>query len=141
MGFLGSLTGWDQVGEANNAVVANHLVETCTRETKKAIVTRLIQLQKSVKGSYAGTESQILHDLDNQPRCVQMNFVALACNSLGIAPTIPGSYFDQVQNPYRAKSSNLSDSIQSSVRFYSKRTTAYINWPGDENRVKFSDWL
>jgi hypothetical protein len=141
MGFFGTLTGWDQVGEANNAVVAHHLVETSSTELKKKIISCIIDLQRSVKGPYAGTLQQILADLDAQPRSVQMNFVALACNNLGIAPSLPGSYFDKVQNPYKAKSSDLADRIASTIRQYTSRSGVGISWPGENAKVRFSDWV
>jgi phage FluMu protein Com len=141
MGLLGRLTGWDQTSEAHNAVVASHFLESATVGTKRRIVERLIEIQHSVKGRYAGSLDDILDDLNERPRSVQMNFVALACNSLGIQPDIRGLQFNDVRNPYFADDKSTLEKIDFTVRWINKRHPVNVAWPENSERVNFRDWL
>jgi hypothetical protein len=141
MGLIGRLTGWEQMLEANNAVVASHLVENASDDVKLAIIEELIAIQFRVQGHYAGSIERILDDLNSQPRSVQMNFVALACISLGIGPDIPGLQFDPVKNPYLAKNATTEEKIWSSIGWISRRHGTTVNWPGESSRVDFGAWL
>jgi hypothetical protein len=141
MGLLGRLTGWDQQKDAHNAVVAGHFADSAHTDVKRQIVQRLVEIQRQVKGRYAGSLDDILHDLDSQPRSVQMNFVALACNSLGIQPNVRGLYFNDVQNPYLAKGEATTERIDFVVRYINSRYPVEVAWPGENQRISFSAWL
>ena len=140
MGLLGRLTGWDQQGDAHNAVVAIHFLQSASRETKLKILTRIIEIQQRVKKAYAGSTADIIHDLDCQPLAVQMNFVALACNSLSIQPGVRGLHFNDVQNPYLAKGEDTLERISGVVKFLNNRFDMKAVWPGNSSKVTFSDW-
>jgi hypothetical protein len=141
MGLIGRLAGWDQMLEANNAVVASHLVENASNDRKLSIIKEIIAIQFRVKGNYAGSIDHIIDDLNCQPRSVQMNFVALACISLGIGPDISGLRFDQVKNPYLAKNPTTEEKIWSSIGWISRRHGTTVNWPGESAKVDFRAWL
>ena len=141
MGLLGRLTGWDQQKDAHNAVVGSHLADTAHADAKRRIAERIVEIQRQVKGRYAGSLDDILRDLDSQPRSVQMNFVALACNSLGIQPNVHGLYFNEVQNPYLAKGEATTERIDFVVRYVNARYPVQVGWPGNDRRVSFSAWL
>lgn len=141
MGFLGRLTGWDQQSDAHNVVIASHFVDSATPAMKRQIALRIIEIQQEIKGRYVGSVDQILSDLNSQPRSVQMNFVALACNSLGIQPMIRGIQFNHVTNPYLAKGQDTLERIDFAVRYINDRYSAKVAWPGESQRENFSSWI
>src|ERR1700687_5216686 len=103
MGLFGSLIGWDQQKDAHNAVLANHLAEAASPELKKEIANRLVIIQQQVTGGGSGDPQVILSELSKRSRIIQMNFIALACNSLVIPPRLRGLSFAAVENPYRSE--------------------------------------
>ncbi|HET7575369.1 MAG TPA: hypothetical protein VFK19_02245 [Sphingomicrobium sp.] len=141
MGLLGRLTGWDAQKEAHNAVVASHFVDHADTDTKRRLIECIIKIQHEVKGRYAGSKDEILADLNRQPRSVQMNLVALACNNLGVQPNVRGFQFNDVSNPYRAKDGDIDERIEFAVRWLNERFPAKVSWPGNSCRVNFTDWL
>jgi hypothetical protein len=141
MGLFGRLTGWDQMNEANNAVVASHLLETASAETRSRIAEELVRIQRTVKGSYAGTLDEILDDLNEHCRSVQMNFIALGCLNLGIRPAIRGLEFHPVRNPYFADDRVTLEKIDFTIRWINKRYPAHVSWPGNSQRIDFRTWL
>jgi hypothetical protein len=134
MGLLGRLTGWDQYNEAFNAVMASHLIDTADADLRQKIAKQIVDL---LLMKMTGTTEGLLADLSREPRIVQMQFVALACNSLGIAPNIPNMCFSKVLSPYRAEGSATEDDFASVVRFLQKVRGVRINWPGDSVKVDF----
>jgi hypothetical protein len=141
VGLFGRLAGWDTQKEAHNAVVASHLCDHADAGTRQRLIKCIIEIQREIKGRYAGTEEQILSDLNSQPRSVQMNFVALACNNLGVQPSVRGFHFNDVSNPYRAKDGDIDERIEFAVRWLNERFPATVSWPGNSRRVNFTEWL
>jgi len=140
MGLIGRLTGFDQHQEALNAVIASHLVESASRDLKRTIADRIIQIVQQVRGSGTGNPDTILFDLSKKPRVVQMNFVALACNSLGIAPNIPRAEFWPINNPYRADNDWSNSWLKDATGIIAKRYGVEPAWPGNDARVDFGEW-
>ena len=84
MGFFGSLLGWDQSMGAVNALMASYLIEQADANTRKAIAREVVNIIQGVqRGASFDT---VLKDISQQSRIVQMNFIALACDNIGIAP-------------------------------------------------------
>lgn len=140
MGLLGALTGWDQHNDATNALLASHLVVSMTPDLKRRIINTIIEIRQRVEGARAGTADQIIQDLNSRPRIVQMNFVALACNNLGIGSNVKGYYFSKVQNPYRTNSDDCRARIEAMIPAV-RRKDPSVSWPGDDKRVNFREWL
>jgi hypothetical protein len=140
MGLFGKLIGWDQQKDAHNAVLANYVAETASPQLKKEIVERLIIIQQRVTGGGRGDPHAILADLCDRPRIVQMNFIALACNNLGIPSGLNGLSFMDVQNPYHAQNDSSLNRIVVSLKDLSRRSGRNLNWPGNDVRIDFLAW-
>jgi hypothetical protein len=139
MGFLGRITGWDQQKDAHNAVLASHLAETASPELRREIVKRLVLIQQQVRGGGADPHA-IVADLSQQSRIVQMNFIALACNSMGIPPGPSGLHFQSVENPYRSENESSLNRIGVALDDLSRRSGRQLSWPGNHVRVDFLTW-
>lgn len=140
MGFLGRVSGWEQQKDAHNAVLANHLARTAGPDLRREIVKRIILIQQQVRGGGAGDPHTILAELNGQTRIVQMNFIALACNSLGIPPALSRLGFEAVENPYRAENESSLARIDVAMRDLSRRSGERLNWPGNQVRIDFYTW-
>lgn len=140
MGFLGRMTGWDRQRDAHNAVLADHLAKVASPELKKAIAERLVVVQQQALGGGRGSPELLLRDLSDRPRIVQMNFIALACNSMGILPGLPGQSFVAVENPYRADNDSSLARIGVALDDLSRRSGQRLNWPGNHERIDFLCW-
>lgn len=140
MGLLGRLTGWDQQKDAHNAVLASYLVETASPKLRLEIVKRLILIQQQVRAAGAGDPHAIVADLSNQPRIVQMNFIALACNSMGIPSGLNGLQFESVENPHRADNDNSLSRIGVALDDLSRRSGRQLHWPGNHVKIDFLEW-
>jgi hypothetical protein len=141
MGLLGRLTGWDQQKDAQNAVLASYLAETASPELKKEIANRLVIIQQQVKVGSSVSPQAILEELSGRPRIVQMNFIALACNSLGIPPGLRSLSFMDVQNPYHADDESSLDRIGVALADLSRRSALRLTWPGNDVRINFLSWV
>lgn len=93
MGLFGAMFGWDKSMGANNAVLASHLLENISEDLKLEITNQIILIIRSVYPRM--TEEQALLDLNNALRVAQLNFVALACDNLGIPPLIKKKCMDK----------------------------------------------
>jgi hypothetical protein len=140
MGFLGRITGWDQQKDAHNAVLASHFTETASAELRREIVKRIVLIQQQMRAAGAGDPHAIVADLSNRSRIVQMNFIALACNSMGIPPGLNGLQFQGVKNPYRAENESSLNRIGVALDDLSRRSGRQLNWPGNHVRVDFLTW-
>ncbi len=139
MGFLGRVTGWDQQRAAHNAVLANQLAETASPELRRKIVTQLVIIQQQVR-AVAGDPHAIVADLSQRPRIVQMNFIALACNSIGVPPGLHGLTFAAVDNPYHADDESSVSRIGVALDDLSRRSGRRLTWPGNDARIDFLSW-
>ncbi|PQJ96877.1 hypothetical protein CXB77_05535 (plasmid) [Chromatium okenii] len=91
----------DQLNGAHNAVMANYLLEQSTSATRITITKRLLVLSTSDRGDEMQLPpEEIAESLNSSLRTVQMNFVALACDNLGIAPPVPNTFWIHMNNPY-----------------------------------------
>ena len=140
MGLLGRLTGWDQQKDAHNAVLASYLAETASRELRQEIVKRLILIQQQMRAAGAGDPQAIIADLSNRPRIVQMNFIALACNSMGIPTGLNGLHFESVENPYQSDNDSSVSRIGVALDDLSRRSKRQLHWPGNHVKVDFLQW-
>ncbi len=138
MGLLGTLVGWDQQKDAHNAVLASHLAENASPELKRDIANRLVIIQQQVRGEH--DPYSILTELSCQPRIVQTNFVALACNSLGIPPGLKNLSFMDVDNPYKSQNNRSLNRIGVSLDDLSRRSGRQLNWPGNDILIDFVAW-
>lgn len=140
MGFLGRITGWDQQKDAHNAVLASYLAETASPELRREIVKRLVLIQQQVRAAGAGDPDAIVANLSSLPRVVQMNFIALACNSMGIPSGLDGLHFEGVENPYRSDNDNSLSRIGVALDGLSRRSGRQLHWPGNHVKIDFLEW-
>jgi hypothetical protein len=130
MGLFARLIGLDKDSAAINALLASDLIEAANNDLRQQITQGIADIAFEV---YYGkrTREELLEDLSNRTRVVQMQFVALACNNLGISPNVPKIEFNRVDNPYWAEGRVTEDILAFYVRFIEKRSGVRINWPGD----------
>ncbi len=134
MGLISLLTGWDQNKAATNAVLASHLLARLDRQQKQNIATLIADHLKSSRD----TAEDVLRALNNNCRVTQMNFIALACNDLGIEPPI--SCWLPIRNPYLVGGYTKETDISFAVRLFARKNGVSINWPGDDVKVDFLGW-
>jgi hypothetical protein len=135
MGFFGSLIGFDQAMGAVNAVLASYLIEKADADTKKRIAQEVVRIVQGVQRGAA--PDLILEDTSQQSRVVQMNFVALACDNLGIDPPVPNSPWTRLGNPYRIGTQVDPTRISVAIALIEKENGVRVSWPGNTVRVDF----
>lgn len=138
MGLIGLLTGWDQNKAAINSVLATHAASKLDLQQKRD-VARLIA-KHILDSRNRGTAEAVLQELNNECRVIQMNFIALACNELGIAPKLSSTSWLPIRNPYSVGTHTKEEDISASVKWFESRTGVRINWPGDEVKEDFLAW-
>ena len=136
MGLFGLLAGWDQNKAANNAVLANHLLQQLGWKQKQDIAKLIVE--NMCRNRFAATDA--LDSLNRACRVTQMNFIALACSDLGIEPSIASSTWLPIPNPFSVGGHTKEEDISFSVRWYEKKSGVRINWPGDDLKVDFLTW-
>jgi hypothetical protein len=135
MGFFGSLFGFDQSMGAVNTVLASHLIEKANRSDRKRIASEVFNIITSVRrGQPLDT---ILTEISKETRVVQMNFIALACDNLGIAPPVRNNVWTRVENPYRIGNQVDAQHISIAVDVIAKQDGVRIAWPGNDSRIDF----
>jgi Leucine-rich repeat (LRR) protein len=135
MGFFGSLIGFDQAMGAVNAVLADYLIEKADADTKKRIAQEVVRIVQGVQRG--ATPDAILENLTQQSRVVQMNFVALACDNLGIDPPVPNNVWTRVENPYRIGSQVDATRISVAIALIEKESGVRVRWLGNNYRTDF----
>lgn len=135
MGLFGSLIGWDQSMGANNAVLASCLIEKVDRADRKKIAREIVKIIMSVYPRQ--TTDCILSRLSTQPRVVQMNFIALACDNLYIEPPVRNNVWTRIDNPYRVGNDIDENRISAALEAIEKQDGVCITWPGDNVRIDF----
>lgn len=135
MGFFGSLLGWDQTLGAVNAVLASHLIEKSSADERKEIAREIVRIVSSVQSGL--TADQILMNLSAESRVVQTNFIALACDNLGIAPPVRNNVWTRVENPYRTASQIDATRIDAALSAVAKQDGVRLTWPGSDRRINF----
>ena len=139
MGLIGLLTGWDQDKAAGNAVLASHLLSRVNRQQKENIAGLIAS--HILKSRYRGTAEDVLRELNGDCRVTQMNFVALACRDLGIAPPFDDSVgWRNIRNPYMVGGHTKPRVINVSIWYINKNFCIHIDWPGDEVTIDFLSW-
>ena len=138
MGLLGSIFGWDQSMAAVNAVLAEHLLMTSDTNTRLKIAREVVSIVRSVFPRM--TTDLVLSDLNRKSRTVQMNFVALACDNLGISP--PGrNTWTRFSNPNHAGGQVDRLHIDSAIESVLKQDHISVEWPDDSAHVDFEKMI
>ncbi len=135
MGLFKSLMGIDKREGALNAVLANHLINTCDADLARKIVKQIASIQISMGSGMGKTELEAIEKLNERSRITRTNFIALACNSLGISPNIPGFVFYVVENPFRAGSNITDEHISASCTTIRRKFDSLTPWPGDSQSI------
>jgi hypothetical protein len=135
MGFFGSLFGWDQSMGAINAVMASQLIARCDNSARQNIAREVIRILSSVQRGQSS--DQILETINRQSRAVQMNFIALACDNLQIAPPLRNNVWTRVENPFRVGAQLDDIRIASAIDSIKRQDGVRLAWPGDDARINF----
>lgn len=114
---------------ALNAVMGSHVMECSDHSTKEVIADEITKIIASARYGKPSKES-ILSELNQESRVVQMNFVALACDNLGIPPPFKNSYWERIQNPYVTGSQVTELAIEGAIKAFNKEGNSGIVWPG-----------
>jgi hypothetical protein len=134
MGLLGSLTGWDQDKAAGNAVLANHLLPDLDKNERRNIVKFLVNAFGPGK-----SDEVVIKMLNRQSRVSQLNCIAMACGSLGIAPKLnDGMGWRNVKQPQSSGESVRPTNIEVMVNHLKRKTGVLVDWPGDNVQIDFS---
>lgn len=134
MGFFGSLIGWDQSMGAVNAVLASYLIEKADRADRIKIAKEVARIIMSVRPRQ--TPESLMQELSNDSRVIQMNFIALACDNLGIPPPVPNNVWTRIKNPYQLGKQIDELRISSAVDAI-KRDGVSVVWPGNNVSINF----
>jgi hypothetical protein len=136
MGLIGAMFGWDKSMGANNAVLASHLLENISEDLKLEITNQIILIIRSVYPRM--TEEQALLDLNKASRIAQLNFVALACDNLGIPPLIKKNAWTRIKNPHAVARDIDIDKINAAIASVLMQDRVQINWPGNNVKINFT---
>ena len=140
MGILGSIIGLDQQKQAQNAVLASHLLETVSIEAKMQIAMGLMHvLTQGSRNPLADVRKEFT-ELSTCSRVIQMNFVALACGSQNILPAVKGAWWELIRNPYIADNRTTLGYIPIVINTIAKRDGVRVSWPGNDCRENFAVW-
>ena len=134
MGFFGSLFGFDQSMGAINAVLASQLIENAKSIDRIRIAKEIVKIISSVRQQ---GEDAILDDISKQPRVVQMNFIALACDNLYIPTPVSNNVWTRVKNPYHIGEQVDNNYIQSAIETIAKQNGVLIVWPANNELIDF----
>lgn len=136
MGLISAMFGWDKSMGANNAVLASHLLENIGEDLKLEITNQIILIIKSVYPRK--TDEQALLDLNNYSRVAQLNFVALACDNLGIPPLVKKNVWTRIKNPHAVARDVDIDRINAAIASILMQDRVQINWPGNDVKINFA---
>ncbi len=135
MGFFGRLIGWDQQMGAVNAVLASYLIENTSPAERKKIVGEVASIILSVYPRM--TLDVALQGLSGRSRVVQMNFIAIACDNLDIAPPIQNNVWTRVENPYALDHQIDEARISWAIGRIEEQDGVRVTWPGNTVRIDF----
>lgn len=121
---------------AVNAVMANHVIETVNEEDKARITEEIIRIIASVQRNR--TADAIIERLCGESRVVQTNFIALACENLGITP-YRGAAWTKVKNPYLSAQHVNETHIDAAFQSC-KRDCNIRPWPGSDKKIDFRNF-
>lgn len=139
MGLLKNLTGMDKHESALNAILANHLIQTCDVSLARKLVREIASIQLAFR--MGNSERDAIERLNTRSRITQTNFIALSCNSLGIPPNIPGYVFYVVENPYRAGSRTTEEHVKAAYITIRRVFPLVTPWPGDSQCIDLLGFL
>lgn len=133
MGLFGSLIGFDQLSGANNAVMANYLLEN--GDPTLAIIAKDV-VERILMGTQHNPLDFTLERINQESRIVQMNFIALSFDYFDINP-FKGQVWWRLNNPYalRGKVNNMH--IEAAIKGITKSSGYQVTWPGDDKRINF----
>ena len=135
MGFLGSLTGWDQSNAAVNALLGIHYLKNADPSERRTVVDQIVKIIQSVQPRL--TREQILTDFSKRGIVSQMGFVALACDYLGFPPPIRGNVWTVFKNPYLIGEQVTESHIQAEQHALLKQDGVKVEWPGCNTCLDF----
>ena len=101
MGFFATLfKGTKGFSAATNALLAEHMLSEMDEDAKREIRDQIAYIFRA--GGFPNiTDELIERRFNSASRFVQLNFIALALNDLGIEPSFKGEFWHEVRNPFQ----------------------------------------
>lgn len=120
---------------AMNALLASHFIEKADRADRKKIANEVFIIVTSVRRGQS--LDAILHEISNESRVVQMNFIAIACDNLGIQPAILNNVWTRVKNPYQVGTQVDASRLSVAIKAIAKQDGVQVSWPGNDAKINF----
>ena len=115
MGFLSKLFGMPPFGGATNALLVELTLPTLTDEQRTRLKAHLIEVFR--KNGAPETSAEVaLANLNQTPRFVQLNFLALAMKELKLKSSLKREPWQKVKDPF-----DLSLADESALRAVARR--------------------
>jgi hypothetical protein len=135
MGIFGSLFNSSKTMAAINAVMANHVLEHTSQTQRKHIASEVVKIISSVQKR---DRLRIIEDLNERDRVTQLNFVALACDNLGINAPFKKCDWTRIKNPFATARDMPEIMIESAIVAIKRDDQTTIKWPGVSKSINFS---
>jgi hypothetical protein len=135
MGIFGSLFNSSNTMAAINAVMANHVLEHTSQTQRKHIASEVVKIISSVQKR---DRLRIIEDLNDRDRVTQLNFVALACDNLGINAPFKKCDWTRIKNPFATARDMPEIMIDSAIVAIKRDDQTTITWPGVSKSINFS---
>ena len=127
--------GYDQSMAVVNAVLANQFITSCDQKQNALVSSQIITIISSVQRKKS--QQEVIRKLNTEPLLVQMNFVAIACDNLGIQPIVPSNVWTRINNPYSLISKVTNYHIEAALEPIKKQDGYSLTWPKTGN-ITFS---
>ena len=118
-----------------NAVLANQFITSCDQKQNALVSSQIITIISSVQRKKS--QQEVIRKLNTEPLLVQMNFVAIACDNLGIQPIVPSNVWTRINNPYSLISKVTNYHIEAALEPIKKQDGYSLTWPKTGN-ITFS---
>ncbi|KAA6185289.1 hypothetical protein F2Q65_09320 [Thiohalocapsa marina] len=136
MGVFGTLFGFDQTMGAQNAILAETVLAKAPARERQRLAREVVKIMQSVRPISAETA---LEELDEAPVVAQLNFVALACDRLGVEPPLPRFVWTRVNNPFLVADQVTERHLSSALKVISGKARAgQLAWQGHEKHYDFT---
>jgi hypothetical protein len=136
MGFLSKLFGMPPFGGATNALLVELTLPTLTDAQKIQLKTHLIETFRK-NGTPDISAEVALISLNQTPRFVQLNFLAIAMKELKLKPSLKREPWQKVKDPFDPRLADESALRAVARRLYSSyKVEALLG----EEPISFDSW-
>lgn len=122
---------------AINAVLASHLIENTDDTIRKKIAHEVARIITKVRSRQ--TPESLMQELSKDTRVIQTNFIAIACDNLGIPTPVSNNVWTRVKNPYQLGTQIDEMRISAAVDVIKKQDGVTVVWPGNSAKIDFNE--